>query len=292
MNIDFLKLFFEKTGFPMASRVELIRIAEILSFDLDRILSNYEQNYNHEATVPLVKELAERSGISEYSIWMIILCLAAEKARPFYRSEEIYWNTFCDLRYKVQECYDVYGIWGTFVAHWYPIFYNGTIVKLGRMEYQTKACPFKEPKTVLGITVHPGDPILALHIPTSFEPFDKETRMESYRMAWRYFCPDGRPLVCVCGSWLLYDGYEGVFAPGSNIDSFRKEFYMLNSKATETFGNIWRVFGSAHELPTRELPEKTSLQRAFKHYMLSGGTHGNGTGVIVFDGEKLLSATE
>ena len=157
------------------------------------------------------------------------------------------------------------------------------------MEYQTRKCTFKEPKTALGITVNPGDTIIALHIPTSFEPFDKAARLDSYRKAWEYFCPNGEPLVCVCGSWLLYDGYEEVFAPGSNIDSFRKEFYMLSSKPSDSFGNAWRVFGADHKLPADQLPERTSLQRAFKAYMQKGGIHGNGTGVIIFDGERLLT---
>lgn len=292
MNKDFLSLFFEKTEFPTPARTALTEVAEKLSEGIDRILAFYEDGYNHEATVPLVEALAKESGISSYRIWMVILCLAAEKAHPLYRTEEIYWDTFCDLRYKVQECFDVHGIWGTFVAHWYPIFYNGTIVKLGRMEYQTRACYFKEPKTALGITVNPGDPIIALHIPTSFEPFDKAARLESYHKAWEYFCPDGKPLVCVCGSWLLYDGYEEVFAHGSNIDSFRKEFYMLSSKQGESFGNAWRVFGKDRKLPADQLPERTSLQRAFKSYMQNGGTHGSGIGVIIYDGVKLLTATE
>ena len=290
MNLKFLQLFLEKEEFPAAAQAELVRTAQSIPDELDSILGFYEQGYNHEATVPLVEKVAEASGISAYTIWMVTLCLAAEKARPFYKNDKIYWDTFCDLRYKAQECFDVYGIWGTFVAHWYPIFYNGTIIKLGRMEYQVKACPFKEPKTALGITVNPGDPILALHIPTSFEPFDTATRMESYRMAWRYFCPDGRPLVCVCGSWLLFDGYEELFAPGSNIANFRKEFYMLSNGKTEKFSNAWRIFGKDHKLPAEQLPENTSLQRAFKTHMMQGGEHGNGTGVIVFDGEKLLSA--
>ena len=292
MNRDFLVLFFDKTQFPEAAKEAILAAADKVSSEIMPILAQYEDGYNHEATIPLIKALASASGIHEYTLWMILLCLAAEKARPLYKTETLYWDTFCDLRYKAQECFDVYGIWGTFVAHWYPIFYNGTIVKLGRMEYQMKACPFKEPKTALGITVNPGDPILALHSPTSFEPFDKAARLDSYRRAWEYFCPDGRPLVCVCGSWLLYDGYEEVFAPGSNIDSFRKEFYMLSSKPADSFGNAWRVFGSAHTLPADHLPEKTSLQRAFKAYMQKGGIHGNGTGVIIFDGEKLLSLAE
>jgi hypothetical protein len=279
----------EKTQFPEAAKKALLSSADKVETSILPILAFYENGYNHDATVPLIKELSQSSQVHEYTLWMLLLILAAEKARPLYKTEQLYWDTFCDLRYKAQECFDVYGIWGTFVAHWYPIFFNGTIVKLGRMEYQMKACPFKEPKTAMGITVNPGDPILALHIPTSFEPFDKAARLDSYRKAWEYFSPDGRPLMCVCGSWLLYDGYDDVFAPGSNIASFRNEFYMLSSKQSESFGNIWRLFGSDHQLPVDQLPEKTSLQRAFKTYMQNGGTHGNGTGVIIFDGEKLLT---
>lgn len=289
MNYSFFDEFLNKTQFPAPACEFFTKLVNEIGAEMDPILTFYEAAYDHDGTVPLVEDLAKKTGHSAYSIWMLLLILAAEKARPLYRSEEYFWNTFCDLRYKAQECYDVHGIWGTFVARWYPIFYNGTIVKLGRMEYQLRPCPIKEPQTVMGITVHPGDPVIFLHIPTSFEPFDKAARLESYKQAWAYFCPDGSPLVCLCASWLLYDGYEDVFAPGSNIASFRKDFHMLSSKPTDDFGNAWRVFGKDHKLPPEQLPENTSLQRAFKAHYLKGGTHGNGTGVIVFDGEKLLS---
>ena len=292
MNREFLVLFLENTHFPDAAKEAILTAADQVSEQIAPILAIYEDEYNHEATIPHIQALAKTSGVHEYTLWTVLLSLAAEKARPFYTTEELYWNTFADLMYKALECFDIYGIWGTFVAHWYPIFYNGTIVKLGRMEYQVRKCSFKESKTVLGITINPGESILALHIPASGEPFDAASRLESYRMAWEYFCPDGKPLVCTCGSWLLYDKYEEVFAPNSNIANFRKDFYMLNSKESETFSNIWRVFGSDHNLSAQELPERTSLQRAFKRYILSGGTHGNGTGVIVFDGKKLLSASK
>ena len=289
MNSSFLNLFFEKTDFPQAAREALRSIAEKYPDELDALLARYEQAYDHEETVPYVEDATLRLGVHPYSIWMLLLILAAEKARPLYRTEQLYWATFTDLRYKAQECYDVYGIWGTFVAFWYPIFYDGTIVKLGRMEYQLRPCPLKEPKTVMGITVNPGDQVLYMHIPTSFEPFDRAARWDSYKQAWQYFCPDGKPLVCICSSWLLYPGYDRLFKPESNIAQFRKEFTMIGSKQTEGFGNIWRVFGKDHTLEPSQLPEKTSMQRACKDYSINGGTHGSGTGVLIFDGEKLLN---
>lgn len=289
MNREFLVLFLDKTRFPEAAKEAVLAAADQVANEIGAILSFYEAGYDHQATIPLIRELANSAGVHEYTLWMVLLCLAAEKARPLYKTEKIYWDTFCDLRYKAQECYEVHHIWGTFVAQWYPSFYHGSIVKLGRMEYQVKPCPFNEPKSALGVTINPGEPMIALHIPASLEPFDAAARVESYRMAWEYFCPDGRPLVCVCSSWLLFDGYEDLFTPGSNIADFRKEFYMLGNKKTE-ISDAWRIFGESHGLPPEQLPESTALQRAFKYYLMRGGEHGLGIGMIVFDGKKLLSA--
>ena len=65
---------------------------------------------------------------------------AAQRARRDYLAqgvcEEIFWDTFCDLRYKLLECKTIHGVWGNFVASWYPIFYTCQIVKLGRLEFE------------------------------------------------------------------------------------------------------------------------------------------------------------
>ncbi len=47
-------------------------------------------------------------------------------------SEEIFWNTFQDLKYKLLECREVQGVWGNFVSFWYPIFYTCDIFQAGQ----------------------------------------------------------------------------------------------------------------------------------------------------------------
>lgn len=289
MNRLFLLDLMEKTKFPAAAQKELTALANKLEAELDRLTEHYWSAKSFSDTDPLIRELSAREGASPYSLWMLVLLLAAERAKPLYRDEGIFYDTFSDLCYKAHECHERYGVWGTFVAHWYPIFYRGNIVKLGRMEYETKSYQGEESVTVMGMTLQPGQTLLSMHIPASGEPFDRRSRMESYRRACDYF---GKPLVCVCASWLLYPGYEDVFGEGSNIADFRKEFCLLSHKETERFDDGWRVFGSAWDETVENLPEKTSMQRAFKARLLSGGTVGCGTGVLIFDGETLLSRQE
>lgn len=290
MDNTYFALFLEKTNFPEEACKSLTDTINAIGESLIPILETFCQHYDQSATTPAVKTLAEKSGISEYSIWMVILILASKRIQHLYPSERIFWDTFTDLRYKAQECYDLHGTWGTFVSHWYPIFYKGNIVKLGRMEYETRVGALKSTYTIGDITLGPGDTTIHLHIPTCPDaPFDKAARLESYKLAYEHFCKDGKPLVCICSSWLLYSEYENVFAPGSNIADFRKEFIMMKNKATDAFGDAWRVFGKAHTLPAEDLPENTSLQRAFKKHALKGKCFGNGTGVIIFDGKKLIS---
>ena len=290
MDHKYFALFLEKTDFPAEARESLTNTLLATENKLPAILDLFHQSYDHAATDLMVKALAEESGISEYSIWLVVLILASQKARSLYATDKLFWDTFTDLRYKAHECYDLHNIWGNFVSFWYPIFYKGTIVKLGRMEYETRMNALTETYTIGDITLGPGDRTIHLHIPTCpNEPFDKAARLESYRLAYEHFCKEGEPLVCLCASWLLYSGFEEIFSPGTNISDFRKEFTMISNKPGANFGNAWRVFGKDHALPPEQLPEKTSMQRGFKKHYLEGKPFGNGTGVIIFDGNKLLS---
>lgn len=289
MNEHFFTQFMEMTQFPTPAREYLTGLYNRIDKRIMEILRFYELSYDHEATVPLVEALAADSGEHIYAVWMVLLILAAKRSRPLYPTEEMFWEAYKDLRYKAQECYDTYGIWGTFVAFWYPRFYKGLIFKFGRLQYETRTGVFSEPITLLGHTFGPETKTLHIHIPTSYEPFDRETRLDSYRQAFDFYCKDGKPLICFCASWLLYPEYGTIFAPGSNIADFRRDFHVFKRKQTEKFGDNWRVFGKERALPTHQLPERTSLQRSFKQHMLNGGSFGDGTGILIFDGKEIIT---
>ena len=241
---------------------------------------------------PLIDEMAGASGVSVHTVWGLFLAFAAERAHRDYIaagiSEQVFFDTFADLRYKTVECMQNKGVFGTFVQFWYPIFYRCDIVKLGRLEYET--ITYDHPaREVAGVTLRPGQKLLNIHIPSSGEPFDLNARLQSYKLAYDFFGDlrrDG-PLVCICHSWLLYPEYRKVLSGSSNIVSFQDDFTILEID-DGAFQDAWRVFGPAADGPTEQLPEDTSMQRAFKKHLLEGGKNGSALGVLVFDGERLL----
>lgn len=126
------------------------------------------------------------------------------------------------------------GVWGNFVSSWYPIFYSGDIVKLGRLEYEDIPYPWETPYKKHGLVVKKGDPVKNIHIPSSGEPFDLPARLDSYKRAYGFFREElqGGPLVCVCHSWLLYPQNRQVLSPSSNIVSFQEDFDLVGWEET------------------------------------------------------------
>lgn len=300
MNKEFLRLMMEKTEFPAEARTFLLESADTLvnagqGEALDGAVEFfYENDFSIALTEPQIQEMAEKSGLSPYTVWMLFLIEAAQNAREAFQRdgvpEEIFWATFSDLRYKAVECKEIHNVWGTFVAFWYPIFYSRDIVKLGRLEYEDSTYEWDEPYAKNGVTLKKGDKVKNIHIPSSGEPFDEAARLDSYKRAYEFFKDElnGGPLVCVCHSWLLYPEYGKFLNPASNFVSFQKDFDIIGQDDYE-FDDAWRLYGADYQKPTAELPERTSMQRAFKKYLLSGGRTGAGKGVLIFDGEKIVN---
>lgn len=297
MNQEFLRLFMEKTDFPAEARAFLTGAsAQLAKAGQEEAMAGtirfyYENDFDTALTQPLIEDMAQESGLSPYTVWELFLIFAAESARKDYLgqniSEEIFWATFADMRYKVLECKRVKGVWGNFVAFWYPIFFRCDIVKLGRLEYETTV--YKGPeRTVGGVALRTGDRVRSIHIPSSGEDFGKEARLASYRMAYEFFKDQlgGGPLVCVCHSWLLYPEYKNVLPETSNIVSFMGDFHIVEVDQGD-FDDAWRVFGADADKAPADLPEDTSMRRAFKKHLMAGGKTGAALGVLVFDGEKL-----
>jgi len=197
------------------------------------------------------------------------------------------------LRYKAIGCKAVKGVWGIFVAEWYRIFFTCDIIKLGRLEFENNHYYYDTPYSFGDIRLFNSEDIAvkSIHIPGAPEPFDKEARLDSYRKAYEFFKDElkGKPLVCICHSWLLFPEYKSILSPKSNIVSFMGDFDVFASHEQEKFEDGWRVFADKSELPPKKLPENTSLQKAFKKHLINDGKVGCGYGVLIFDGEKIIN---
>lgn len=297
MDLTFAQELMEKTGFPVDARQELLTqgqklLQPSLAEDFGKLMEDYRKSdYDGWAVKAEVEELAGKAGMHPYTLWLLLLIECSGKAKPLYMakgiSEKVYWDTFTDLKYKLWECWDNYGVWGNFVAFWYGIFFRADIVKLGRLEYENRIYYMDTPYTFGDVSVGKGDSVISVHIPSSGEPFDRASVLESLRLAYTHFGRD--KLVCICHSWLLYPGYESVYPEGGNVRDFRALFDVVCSADSEEFGDGWRVFASAWGSEPAQLPEKTAMQRAFKKHILAGGKHGDAFGVLIFDGKEIVN---
>ena len=201
MNCAFWKRLMEETGFPEEAKAEVLRCGEFLrqNGQEEALDGAVEFFYCHDLDMklvePLLEDLSQESGVNLYTLWLLFLLEAAVPAKELYRQkgvpERVFWDTFADLKYKVLECKAVQGVWGNFVSSWYPIFYSGDIVKLGRLEYEDIPYPWETPYEKHGLVVKKGDPVKNIHIPSSGEPFDLPARLDSYKRAYDFFREEG-----------------------------------------------------------------------------------------------------
>jgi len=299
MNQTFCRTLLTRSRFRPEAQAFFGEVLDALRADgrereIDRLVQVYhDSGFDTAAMNEAIAAAAPGLNLSPYTVWMLILMEAAGAVYEPYLAagmpEEVYWDTFSDFACKAEECRSVHGVYGTFVAHWYPRFFRGEIVKLGRLEYETHPYPGKEPFTLGGYTLQPNEEIFSIHIPSSGEPFDRESRLASYRMAREYFADrlQGGPFVAFCDSWLLYPAYREVFPKGSRIASFAEDFTIVEAVTEPHFSDAWRVFADKAALPAQDLPTNTRLRAAFREYMLHHDAFGEGLGVLILDDEGL-----
>ena len=62
-------------------------------------------------TSPLIETISQESGVHLYTVWLLFLIQAAKPAVAAYLEkgvpEEVVWETFRDLKFKVLECKNV-----------------------------------------------------------------------------------------------------------------------------------------------------------------------------------------
>ncbi|MBO5462412.1 MAG: hypothetical protein J6A49_03775 [Clostridia bacterium] len=282
---------FEKT-------VEKIEKSKSFSAKFDAILKEYMYPEAHDfgECFDKVKYLSIIFKVKEYTLDFVFLIIASEIMHERYKeaglSEELFWDTLMDLRYKFDECVDCKEVYGTFVASWNTGAYALTRFALGRFqfEYSTFGC-CDEYTTSAGIKIKRGDKTLGFHIPSSGVPLTDEVRFDSYKKAYEFFKDYRREdglMIFECGSWLLYDEYKTFLPETSNTVKFINDFELINSEPKDEFTDAWRIFAKYGYKNPKKWPEDTSMRRAFKKFVLDGNKTGHGHGIIVFDGEKIV----
>ena len=299
---QYLEQFMDKTGYPEDSKKtfrdtnrKLLANAEAAAA-FDAICPQYDAD-DRDAVMREADRIGEMIGVHKYTIELFYFMYISYELRTRYKAQNIddaiFWQSMTDLRAKLVECRDVYEINGSFVAPWFFGFFQMTRFALGRLQFEHSTFDEDQPYTRAGATLHNGDTMVGMHIP-SLGPLTDENMLDAFKRAYNfpYFeCAriKGTELMAFCcGSWLLYPPHEEFLPPHSNIRKFMHCFDIIDSWDDEDFHDKWRIFAKYHTLPIDELPRDTSLRRAFADRLAAGKPVGGGYGIFFFDGEKIV----
>lgn len=245
---------------------------------------------NGERYEALIRQAAEAADVPYYVACMVFLLRAAARLPEKYRmagiDEAICWDTLRDLRCKLMECHDVYGVWGIFVIFWMRDYYLLRRFAFGRLQFERIAFPHDDYRGL----VKRGDTVYNFHIPSD-GPLTEESVLASFRAAYAFYrneLPDGIMPIYL-HSWLIYPKTAALYGEQSNLRRFFGLFTLLGEKADEKNGDFWRIFSTDFSPEAlAAAPTDTSMQRSLKQYLQAGGCMGSGMGMLLFDGEKIV----
>lgn len=292
-NIRYDLLSFMATlAFPEEAVNELIAALDVISSHklsrerLDRIVENYRDNGKfdiHEVSAGAAYSSAESnisSGfsknvlLSEYTSKLLFYMCCAMYSYPAFEkkglSREEWLDSMADFRCKLFECHDRYGIWGTFVD-WFGKWYTGDRTTYGRFSFEIEESPvsFKNEH----FNVETGQKVIKVHILNNKnKEFSEKEWTKAFERAENYFKDklDGADPVFYCHSWLLFPEHREMLPENSNILKFMSEFEEVGTWPSKN--DLWRIFHieDCNSDPA-DFPEETTLQRAYKKFMLDGG---------------------
>lgn len=232
-----------------------------------------------------IEEIPQHKGTCAahtFTILLLFYIACTRHLHELYRerglSDTLYCAAVTDLRYKAEECRRVFGCWGTFVAFWFPRFFQVSRFSLGCLQYETFEMP--ETYTVNGVLLQKGQTVINVHIPGGGPLLPKEVT-DSFRQAAAFYAPlfDGEIVPFVCHSWLLFPPNRQILPPQSRILQFMDQFEIVAEDRDAANHDAWRIFNTMKSDDPDALPHNTSVQRAYAEWLKAGNCMGEGFGV-------------
>lgn len=288
MNNFVLKLM-NKLELPQDAKAYFYQLSKRISFVDDYIILINHYDGSKEKTekyIKKLKEIALNYGETPYSVYYLFFLECSENMYNKYIEKnlplDVYYDSIEDLKYKFEECFNVKGVYGTFVPQWFGGFYSAERFKLGRFQYEIVPFPYERYEKD-GIVILKNEPVLNIHIPSSGSMPEKERNL-SYKMASDFYKKhfDFCAKAFVCNSWLLYPEHYKFLDPDSNIVGFMRDFDIIDSNISEKFTAAWRIFGASVERGSIDKwPRNTKLQKAYYNWIMSGNKTGTGYGIKI-----------
>ena len=248
---------------------------QVLAYKMDyEVYENFRQLFKEDKK-HFIEEIESREDARMFAL--ALYCRLGTEVYQEYQkrgiSDEIYYDTFSDLRIWSDACMRKYHVTGLMEYGWLCLPLELKIFRLDRLQFEPTEA--KEDIDVNGRTVKAGTKVLEVHIPEG-RPLNDAECEESFRKADEFF--GGEYEAYICTSWLVAPEIKKIVSPESNIAKFQDRFevyeviYPFRQAEERVFGEI---------LEDRTLyKEQTSLQRALKKYVADGKDPGMGRGII------------
>jgi hypothetical protein len=224
--------------------------------------------------------VSSEAGIHEYTGNLLLFMCLSKTLKEYYAEanlpEEMWFAAMNDLKWKLDECKEVQGICGTFVPEWYDRFFKLERFPFGRMQFEI--VPFKKEYEKNGLSLKPDSEVINVHIPRTGSRLDRESMLASYKAAAEFFGNS----IFVCHSWLLYPRNKEILSPKSNLYAMISDYDVFEEGEYENHRDVWRLFDKMYKGNVDELPQDTSLRRAYAEWIRNGEPTGWGYGVFVY----------
>ena len=232
------------------------------------------------------RKIAEICALSPYTAYLLVLILLSESSKKVYAergvSLEMWRSNMLDLKYNCDSCILLKGVYGTFFPEWPLRFFAATRFTFGKLQFETGCFGREYEKD--GIRLSSDDTVIYIHIPRTGERLAPEDVDASAEVASAFFKERYgiKDVVFACHSWLLYPENKHILSEGSNLYSFISRFEIINVEEDPTYKDFWRVFDRDYNGDTEDLPQDTSVRRAYAAWVRAHKPFGVALGVWVY----------
>ena len=186
--------------------------------------------------------------------------------------EEIWIDTMKSYSRFVREHFSSCGRYGFDRGFWTTRQRDAKLFRLGELEYEL-------------ILREDGDTVIGLHIPSDacLDPINLNNSLAKARHFLKEHFQEWATAPVQCESWLLSPVLKDLLPPTARILLFQAAFDLTETDPESDEVLQW-VFGLTEatkgSVRLENLPEKTTLQRNLKAYMIKGGRVGTAAGVL------------
>ncbi len=301
MREEYYRQFFEEFEYPEESAKALFSgyyafRAAGLEGEFDALVARYEEDMHtdHKRLREDMQVLSQKSGVNAYMGALLLMVALSKPLKKYYLqrgiSARIWRDTVLDLKYKMLECKQLYGVWGVAAGDWFAWFFQLKRFGFGKLQFEI--APFKWSYNFEGEIALDGGkltaetPVLNIHIPNTGAPLDRESAHEAYARAKAFYREfdnrvfQGDKVIFSCRSWLLFARHKEVLKKESNLRRFMEDFTIVCEGEYPDYSLTWRIFNMKDLENIDGLPQNTSMQRAYAGWMKKGEKTGWAVGVF------------